>query len=229
MKKRLLAVTAVSVLLLSACGAAGSANEETNVNAAQGNESTSQGANETEATQAAAETPAPKEDAGNSGETIAVEKGLFNNEITLPASVFMGQSMEAITADAKKQGVDEVVENADGSVTYKLSKSAYNKIMKNMEQALLDYVDELKAGTDFASIKDVTYNKSFTEFTLIVDKAAYENGFDSMASLGLVLTASYYQLFSGVPSEEMKITIHTQDEATKEVFSTKVHPEASGQ
>jgi hypothetical protein len=47
-----------------------------------------------------------------------------------------------------------------------------------------------------------------------------------MASLGIVVVASYYQLFSGVSSDDLKITINAQDEATKEVFNTRVYPEA---
>ncbi|MHA7963722.1 hypothetical protein ACX93W_06200 [Paenibacillus sp. CAU 1782] len=214
MKKLLLVMTAVSTLLLSACGAAQNKNENTGIESKE---------TESAATESATPTEAAKEE--NSA-AVEVDKGLFSNEVTLPASMFEGQDFEQIVAQAKEEGIGEVIQNDDGSITYKMSKSAYKTMMDEMEQGLLDYVNELKSGTDFASIKDVTHNKSFSEFTLIVDKAAYESGFDGMASLGIVVAASYYQLFNGVSSDDLKITINAQDESTKEVFSTRVFPEA---
>ena len=38
-------------------------------------------------------------------------------------------------------------------------------------------------------------NKSFSKFTLIVDKEAFENSFDGFAALGLAMTGMYYQAF----------------------------------
>jgi hypothetical protein len=217
MKKLLLVLTAVSTLLLSACGAAQNNNEGTVNESKETSGAPAEGSENTTPTEAAKE---------EKNEAIEVDKGLFNNEVTLPASMFEGQAYEEIVAQAKEEGIDEVIQNDDGSVTYKMSKSVYKKMMDEMEKGLLDYVSELKSGENFASIKDVTHNKSFSEFTLIVDKAAYEGGFDGMASLGLVVVASYYQLFSGVSSDDLKITINAQDEATKEIFNTRVYPEA---
>lgn len=221
MKKLLLVLTAVSTLLLSACGAAQNKNE----NAV--NESKEAGGAATEVSESAAPTESANEAAKDENSAaVEVDKGLFSNEVTLPASMFEGQALEEIVAQAKKEGIDEVIQNDDGSITYNMSKSAYKKMMDEMEQGLLDYINELKSGTDFASIKDVSHNKTFSEFTLIVDKTAYESGFDGMASLGIVVAASYYQLFNGASSDDLKITINAQDEATKEIFSTRVFPEA---
>jgi hypothetical protein len=213
MKKLLVLLVSVSMLLLSACGGSNSGNTESNVSKEAGGT-------------VSEENPAPTQEAEDEKQTVEVDKGLFSNEITLPAHMFEGQDLDQVIAQAKEDGVGEVKKNEDGSLTYKMTKSAYNDMMKKMEQGVLEYLDELKSGVDFPSIKDVTHNKSFSEFTLIVDREAYESGFDGMSSFGLVILATYYQLFDGVSSDDMKITVHVQDEATKEVFSTKDYPEA---
>ncbi len=126
---------------------------------------------------------------------IEVDKGLFSVSVTLPASMFEGESIDDVIARAKEDGVGEATINADGSVTYKMSKSAHNKIMKEMEDGVLEYVKEIKESGDYVSIKDVTHNKSFSEFTLAVDQELYENSFDGFVSMGVGMMAMYYQLF----------------------------------
>ncbi|MFD0589236.1 hypothetical protein ACFQZE_14640 [Paenibacillus sp. GCM10027627] len=70
----------------------------------------------------------------------------------------------------------------------------------------------------------MTHNAAFSEFTIIVDKEAYENGIDSLSSLGIVAASTYYQLFNGAPSNDLKVAIHLQDHSTNKIFSSEVHP-----
>ncbi len=98
--------------------------------------------------------------------------------------------------------------------------------MKEVENSVLQTIENLKSGKDFASIKDVTHNKSFSEFTLVVDKEAYENSFDGFAVLGVALPAMYYQMFDGVSPDDYKVTIQVEDQSTGDVFGTVVYPDA---
>lgn len=158
-------------------------------------------------------------------ESVKVDKGLLNVEITIPASLFEGQDIDSTINEVKKEGVKEVIKNDDGSVTYKMSKSVHKEMMKEMEKSILDTIEEIKTSKDFASIKDVTYNKSFTEFTITVNKEQFENGFDAMASMGLALKGMYYQLFSGIDSEKFKVTVIFKDDSNGEVINTIVYPD----
>ncbi|MFD0587993.1 hypothetical protein ACFQZE_08245 [Paenibacillus sp. GCM10027627] len=212
MKKLLITVTATLTLLLSACGASESKDPARNETQDVG-ETVSEAANP----------------ATTNRKYMEVNKGLFSNKITIPASMLEGQDFDQVTAEAKKNGADEVTKNEDGSITYKISKSAYKSILKEYEKIVLDYVKKLKTGELFESIKDVNHNKSFSEFTLIVDRTTYDSEIDGMASEAIAYAASPYQVYSGVSSEKMKITVSIQDEATKEIFETRVFPEASEQ
>ncbi|MET3728126.1 ABC-type Na+ efflux pump permease subunit [Fictibacillus halophilus] len=198
MRKFLLLILVLGVSLLGAC----SNNEQTN------EEKT---------------TSASKEEKKDG---VSVDKGLLNVEVTLPASFFEGEDIDSTIAEAKKDGVKEVTKNKDGSLTYKMSKSKHKEMMKEVETSIKESVEEAKTSGDYASINDITYNKSFSEFTLLVDKAAYENSMDGFAAIGFGMTGMMYQMYNGVDSDDTKVTIFVKDKATEKTFDEIVYPDA---
>lgn len=59
-------------------------------------------------------------------EDFAVDKGLLNVEITMPASFVEGEDIDNTIKEAEAEGI-EVTKNGDGSLTYKMSKSEHKK------------------------------------------------------------------------------------------------------
>ncbi|WP_019241052.1 MULTISPECIES: hypothetical protein, partial [Bacillus] len=167
-----------------------------------------------------------KDEKAEKGDKLAVDKGLLNVEITIPASFFEGQDLDTVIADAKKDGVSEVTKNDDGSLTYKMSKSKHKELMKELKTNIQKTIDETKNGEDFPSIKDIKANKSYSEFTLEVDQSAFENSMDGFATLTLAMSGMFYQLFDGVDSDDYKVTITLKDQATQKVFNEIVYPDA---
>lgn len=158
-------------------------------------------------------------------ESIEVDKGLLNVEVTLPASLFENQDIDEVIEGAKAEGVKEVIKNDDGSLTYIMSKSEHKKVLSEMEEDINQDIEELKSGEDFPSIKDVKKNNSYSEFTIVVNREKFENSFDGMASIGLGLSAMFYQVFSGVDDEKAKVTVNFEDENTGEIIDTVVYPD----
>ncbi|WP_240186132.1 hypothetical protein [Lysinibacillus fusiformis] len=150
-----------------------------------------------------------------SEEPLKVDKGLLNVEVTIPATLYKGQDKDTIISEAKNSGIKEVIKNDDGSfsLTYKMSKSEHKEMMKDLKEGIVKSVEELKTSEDFASINDVAHNKSFSEFTLTVNKEKFEGSFDAIASFGLALAGMYYQLFNGADVEDYKVTINFKDES----------------
>ena len=146
-------------------------------------------------------------------------------EVTIPAIFFEGQDIDSVITKAENSGIKEVIKNDDGSLTYKMSNSEHKEMMNGLKEGILASVNEIKASEEFKSIKDVTYNESFTEFTLSVNKKEFENSFDTMASFGLALTGMYYQLFNGADVEDYKVTVIFKDESNGEVINTIVYPD----
>ncbi|WP_428912354.1 hypothetical protein [Niallia sp. Krafla_26] len=158
-------------------------------------------------------------------QSLNVDKGLLNVEVTLPASFFEGQDIDTVIAEMEKEDI-KITKNDDGSLTYKMSKRKHKEMMKDIGTSIDEGIEEMKSSEEYPSIKDITHNKDFTEFTLVVDKAAFENSFDGFAVLGLGLQGSMYQLFNGADPENYRVTISTKDEATQEVFSEVIYPDA---
>jgi len=148
-----------------------------------------------------------------------------NVEITLPASIFEGENIDEVIEKAKSDGVEEVIENEDGSLTYKMSKAKHNEMMKEMENSIIQSVEEMETSGDYASIKNIEYSKDFSEFTMIVEKSAYENSFDGFIVIGLGLQGMYYQMYNGVDTDQNKVKIDIKDEATGEIFDTIIYPD----
>ncbi|WP_053590890.1 hypothetical protein [Bacillus sp. FJAT-22090] len=203
MLKKLIAFLIVLVFIVSACGTNETSKEK-----------------ETEK-----ETENGKVEKAES-QSVNVDKGLINVEVTLPATFFEDQDINEVIASAKEEGFDEATANEDGSVTYKMSKAKHKEMMDEIKTGILETVEETKNSEDYVSIKDITHNDTFSEFTLVVDKAAYENSFDGFAAFGLGMSGAYYQIFNGVSTEDYKVQISIKDEASGEVFDTIVYPDA---
>lgn len=175
---------------------------------------------------AVSDTAGEDNDSNTTGESIEVDKGLFDVTITLPVSMVESENIEATIEEAKGKGIKEVVVNDDGSLTYKMSKSVHGQIMKELRESLNETVEDLINGSDFTSIRDIKYNTNLTSITLIVDKGVYESSLDGFAVFGFGLAAMYYQLFDGVSPDNITVTINIEDFATGEVFQTIVYPDA---
>lgn len=156
-------------------------------------------------------------------EVFDVDKGLLNVEVTVPAYFADGEDIETLRAEAKAEGIDGVTQNSDGSITYKMSRSRYNELMKEFEDNILLTIEDILSDDFVQSIKDITYNKSYTEFTVTVDQAVFENSFDGFAMLGLGMSGMFYQLFDG--NLDGNITINMKNEDTGDIFETIVFPD----
>jgi hypothetical protein len=166
-----------------------------------------------------------KEDAAKKEESVEVDKKLFNVEITLPASMTEGESLDTIKADAKENGIKEVTQNEDGSITYKMSKSTHKKMLKEISASIDETIEETKTSEEFVSIKNIKHNDSFSEFTMIVDKEKYENSMDGFATMTLGMSGMMYQMYEGVSEDEYSVKIQVEDEASGETFEEVVYPD----
>ncbi len=156
---------------------------------------------------------------------MEVDKGLLNVEVTIPAMFFEDEDVDETIADAKANGVKDVKKNDDGSVTYKMSKAQHKAMLKEIKESMVDYITELEEDEDFPSIYKITYNKNFNEFTLEVNREAFENSFDGFATLGIGLTGMYYQVFEGTDAQKIKVVMHLKDSDTNEVYHSIVYPD----
>lgn len=156
---------------------------------------------------------------------INVEKGLFNVELTLPASLFPEDEYGDIEAGITEDNDADVTQNDDGSITVKMSKKDHKDMMADMKDEMIETIEDIKEDDEFTSIKDITYNNDFTEMKMIVDKTAFENSFDGFSTMTLGFTSMFYQAFDGKDLETDKIKIIIEDESTNEVIDELIYPD----
>lgn len=152
-------------------------------------------------------------------ETIDVDKNLLTVDITFPASM-VGEDP---VVDPDEDGVKGVKQNADGSVTITMTKDKYNGMMEEAKSSTIEFLDNIAAGTDFASVKNVTYNNDFSKICLEVNREEYENSMDAFVTLGIAVTVGFYKVFEG--KADYKITLEIKDIDTGEIFNKATLPD----
>lgn len=169
---------------------------------------------------------AQESEAAEEGEGIDVDKGLFNVEITIPASFFEGEDLEQVAADAEAEGIEEATVNDDGSLTYKMSKAQHKKMMDELATSMEEAKSEITESGDYPSIQSIEASKNYDSFTVNVEREAYENSFDGFATMTLGMISSFYQLYDGANIDDYEVVIEMKDAETGEVFNTISYPEA---
>ena len=141
---------------------------------------------------------------------IEVDKDLRTVEITIPADLVGDISEEELRKKIEKSGFDSYTLNADGSVTYKLSRVKHQAFLDDFKED----IDEMIANTidnEDSSVTKITYNDDLTAFTITVDSAKY-TVFDTMKAYSFFAMGSLYQSFSGVDLDKIDVNIRFIDE-----------------
>lgn len=160
------------------------------------------------------------------GGGVNVEKGLFDVEVTIPPSFFEGEDAEQVAANAEAENVEEATVNDDGSITYKMSKIQHKEMIAELSTSIEEAKNDITDSGDYPSIQSIEASDNYDNFTVNVDREAYENSFDGFATMTLGLIGSFYQLYDGADADNYEVTIEITDAETGEVFNTIAYPEA---
>lgn len=144
--------------------------------------------------------------------------------IDIPASLIGKNATDKLTDEQKNNGFKKAVVNKDGSVTYTMDSQKYVTFLKEYQNTVAESLDKIKTDGNYKSIKKVDYNDNFSEITLTVDKAKFENGMDSVAIMQAGISAAMYQAFDINSNSKSKTTINVKDSKTGKVFKTEKYP-----
>lgn len=147
-------------------------------------------------------------------------------EILLPDALFEEEDIEEIIAAAREENDVSIIKDNNGYFILVMSRDANEEIVRELEAGLLEFIADVKTNPAYVSIVDLTHDPSFTEFNLIVDKEAFEQSFDGFAALGLGVMGMYYQMFSGIVTDDIKVTVLVEDNSSGEVFEAYIYPDA---
>ncbi len=154
---------------------------------------------------------------------VEVDQNLFSVDITIPDSFFEGEDPQDIIDSAEQEGISETTVNADGSVTYRMSRAQHRELLDELRVSITEGLDEMVA--ESSSIRAIDHDDELTEFNLTVDRPTYEDSLDSFAILGIAIGAGYFQLFSGSDPDSYRVVVNTVDADTDETFDTFIIPD----
>lgn len=201
MKMKLVSVLLTVSLLLTACGSSNTASVDTS-----SVEPTASG-------EVATSVPTQTDTVSS----VDVDEGLFDVEITIPASFMEGNTQEDLDTAVEENGYKSATLNDDGSVTYVMSKQQHKKLMQEMRDSFNTALDELVGSEDYPNITDIKVNDDFTDFT--VTTTSTELGLAEAVSVwGFYLYGGMYGAFNGTPADNVSVTFVNAD--TGEVIST---------
>ena len=151
-----------------------------------------------------------------SPQAVEVDSTLLSKEVTI-SNDFL--ALTGVDTDEKKQEYieeqkDEFKDiriNDDGSITYVMSKSAYDKALKEMKDAIDESIKDIVESGEYKSIKEVTYNKDLTKFTIVANEEEYKNSFDGFISFNLGIQSAFYHMFEGKEDEKIYFSFVNED------------------
>lgn len=149
-----------------------------------------------------------------------VDNNLLTVDITFPASFYADSQTKPsneLTEKEKANGYTAVKVNDDGSVTYTIKKSAYNKIVAETKESTIQTLNEIVTSGNYPSVKKIGYNNSLSKISVYVDKNAYNQNMDSFAMLNIQIAVAFYQVIS---QDKNPLEISVIDISTNETFDT---------
>lgn len=156
--------------------------------------------------------------------TNAVTENMLTVDICIPAMCFneTNPATAELTQEQKNMGFKSAKVNEDGSVTYTVSKKAFETIKQEMSVSTKEQLAAIP--NDAPSVKAVEYTDDFSSVTLKVNKEAYEQSLDSLSIFQAGFLCNMYQAYTGVPADKMKTVVKVVDESTGYTLATAEYP-----
>lgn len=162
----------VAVFVLSGCGSGGNKSSSVNVQSAGGT---------------------------NESSTIAdidVDKGLFNVTITVPKDLIGEITQAELDATVGEKGYKSATLNADGSVTYVMTKAQHKDAMDELKKSINESLAELVGSESTPNITSIEANDNYTVFT-ITTKNTSPDLIESFSALAMYMYGGLYAVYNG--------------------------------
>lgn len=140
---------------------------------------------------------------------VEVENGILTVAITVPASL-AGENNDQATLDANAGETYQSAKlNADGSITYKMTRSQHKAMLSGLQESIDAALQEMIDGADF-NFKEITYNKNMSVFdaTMTVNELGLMDSFSVMA---FYMYGGMYQLFAGDKSSSIVVNFYNPE------------------
>ncbi len=141
---------------------------------------------------------------------VEVDKGLFNVELTIPAEFVGDVTQEKLDESVAEKGYKSATLNEDGSVTYVMTKSQHEELVKVIEGEINDGMKGMIGSEDYPDITDVTANSDYTSFA-ITTKNAEPNMNETLSVMIYYMYGGMYAVFNGEKAENIHVDFVNAD------------------
>lgn len=149
-------------------------------------------------------------------------------DITLPALFYSAQTEEDIAAQAEEYNCISYSINEDSSVTYTLTQSSYEEILEGIEAGNQVVIDDMLSGEyGTSAFKEIVFNDTYTQFDIYLDSAEYTD-YMIMYAYSFFISGAYYQLFAGIPEDDIDVLVTLLDYETEEYIISGTYRQAAG-
>lgn len=159
--------------------------------------------------------PQPVSSADSAGSTVSsqVESTV---EITIPGDYYNGMTLKEVKDSAKKQGIDKVTQEKDGSYTFEMTASAHRRLVSEMRFTLKDNVSALAGTEEYPSVKSASLSDDLSELTVMVDKKAYSSGNDQTIARAVwpSVCAFYYFNLEDPAGKALSVLVLSEEDSS---------------
>lgn len=136
---------------------------------------------------------------------VEVESGLFNVTLTVPAE-FVGTERTQADYDAlaAENGYKSVTLNADGSVTYIMTKAQHQEMLTMLKGEFQKGIDDMCGSSDYPHFVSITPNDDYSVITVVCNSTELDMS-ESFATLALYMYGGMYSVFAGTNTDNVRV------------------------
>lgn len=140
---------------------------------------------------------------------------------------------EVLKGIKAENGVKEVVEHEDGSLTVTMGKKEHDELLKGMKEEMDKIVANTETAADFVFIKKIEPDNDYSHVNIFVDKGELEvykaknknqGGEEILEALSFSL-GSVFSTYKAYANQGEEVEIKYVDEKSKDELETIIYPE----
>lgn len=163
-------------------------------------------------------TPAPTSATVIENGAIGVTEEGGKVRVNMPKAAFGENTAQMAEQIKNSRGFEAAEVQADGSVTFVMTKAQHKKWLDETEDNAEDTAERVIE--DFRSLDDVEFNRDLTEAVIEVEGPLFDSKLEKGAAQGVANAAFIYQSMNGVKKENLKVIVKFVDDETKAVLET---------
>lgn len=151
-------------------------------------------------------------------ETVSTDSG--NVELLVPESYYAEKQADAVISDFMSNGVENAVQNADGSFTLTMTQGLQTLFKVSILNSIKTQTSETVEEGFYPALKSMTFNNDMTQMEIIADEQSFNAESDGVKVAEIAHLMTYYQIFDDVPESQVHLDVTVTDETSGKVFET---------